>query len=231
MAIIQFEIIVNSRYNYMERQGNKDMKKIMTMVLAVFLLVSLAACKSSTPTKAVEEYLKSFQKSGFQVTMWYKMDPEEKEIVEDLVTGVEFRILGEEDWDGNKNLQEKAVKVEITGYDIGAGYRTYFENNGTETLKLLNETYTYEQLYEILQTDKARYEEIYLQANREYFKSVMEEVKAAGKTYTNNNCKFIAYYNSSEKEWAMNTNDHLAEYIDYVTGNMNSVMLEFQQGN
>ena len=52
----------------------------------------------------------------------------------------------------------------------------------------------------------------------------MEECKAAGKTYTCTDARFIAYYNTSEKEWLITINNHIAEYIDYVTDNLNSLM-------
>ena len=201
------------------------LKKTILFTLMISMLLTLTGCKNNSATKAVDEFMKDIQKSPFNITMWYKWDDSEyRYVIEDLVSGMEYKIVGETDYTENNRLQEKAVTVEITGYDIGGYYKKYLDNYINEVYKTLEKTYGVYELTVMHAENEEEFNKIFLEAAIEYFKTVMAECKAAGKTYTCTDAKFIAYYNTTEKEWLMSTNGHMAEYIDYVTNNLNSVL-------
>ena len=106
----------------------KNLKKVIILLLTVLMLVTVSGCKTRTATKAVDKYLKEVQKSPFNITMWFTLDSELRPVVEDLIAGFEYKILGEEDYESDSKLTQKAVSVEITGYDIGGYYEKIFYN-------------------------------------------------------------------------------------------------------
>ena len=67
------------------------------------------------------------------------------------------------------------------------------------------------ELDEMLKNDVEQFTNIYHGANRQYFKEVVKGFMEAGRTCTCNDAKIIAYY--------------IAQYVDYITGNLNSILL------
>lgn len=98
-----------------------------------------------------------------------------------------------------------------------------------EILKTLHNDYSYEEIYDMTTNDPEKYQELSVRAFLDYFKRVMADCKAAGKIYTSQNAKIIAYYNTVEKEWYISSNEHLPEHVDYITIYLNSVLAEFEQ--
>ena len=222
------------RMQYISEEGNKikDMvmkrlKKIIVFIITASMILTLTGCKNNSATKAVDEYLKEVQKSPFGITMWYSWDSDEyRHVLEDMISEIEYKIIEESDYKGNNNLQEKAVVVEITGYDIGGFYEKYLDNRAAKIMETLNKTYSNYELAVMHAQNPEEYQKMVLEVDLEYYKTVMAECKAAGKTYTCKDAKFIAYYNKTEKEWMMSVNSHLAEHIDYITNNLNSRFVE-----
>ena len=205
----------------------RKLKKTIVFTLLISLLLTLTACgKNTSATKAVDEYLKDIQKSPSGITMWINWaDKEYRNVIEDLVGGIEYKIVGETDHVGNKPLEEKDVTVELTGYDIGGYYEKYLDDHFVKIYEILNETYTDYELAVMHAENEDEYEKLILETDIAYFKTVMEECKAAGKTYTCMDATFITYYSTIEKEWAVSINNgRLAQYIDYVTNGFNSLL-------
>ena len=202
-------------------------EKTIIFTLMISMLLALTGCKNNSASKAVDEYLKHIQKNPFAITMWFTWpDPEYRYVIEDLISGMEYKIVEETDYSENNYLQEKAVIVEITGYDIGGYFEKYLDNNIDEVYEILKKTYSDYELTVMHAEDETEFQKILLDADIAYFKTVMEECKAVGKTYKCTDARFIAYYNTSEKEWLESINGHLTEDIDYVTNNLNSIIAE-----
>ena len=206
--------------------------KTIVFTLIISMLLALTGCKNSSATKAVDEYLKHVQESPYSITVWYKWnDDGYRHVLEDLISGMEYEILGESDYENGKRLQEKAVSVKIKGYDIGGFYEKYLDNRTDEVYAILKEKYTDYELATMNKEKPDEYQTILLEADLRYFKAVMEECKEAGKIYTCKDAMFIAYYSESEKEWLISANKHTPEYIDYITNNFNSILSEYASSN
>jgi hypothetical protein len=140
---------------------------------------------------------------------------------------MEYTIVGETDYESGNRIEEKAVSVEITGYDIGGYYKKYLDNRAHEGFSIMGETYSSVEMIKMRNEDPNGFTQTVIAADLEYFKTVMEECKEAGKTYECKDAQFIAFYSTAEKEWPISTNSNLASYVDYVTNGLNSVLLEY----
>ena len=222
------------------------MKKIVSLVLIVFMVFSLGGCRindiyqqviadtplqpavdtseqiiSETPEQAVDKYFKDIQQNSAEyIESW--IDPDYCQEIGQLIREIEYE-LGETKEEGkDPELGEcKSVQISLTGYDIKAYYQKYQENIAGEILPAMLEKYSLFDLIKTKRESDEKFQELFDATALEIFHKYMEECRQAGKTCHTEMGEYgvLTYKDSETNEWKPNPSA-LQHHINWFTNGL-----------
>jgi len=193
----------------------------LLIVFLVLLALTLTSCqKIKGPRETIDDYLKKAQTDPYSMTTFISdLNSEYRSQIEELMKEFEYEILDEAQIDGSESgAERKAYWVTFTGYDIGTYFRDFLTNSWADTLMLLGQDHSYEELNDMMENDPEQFNELFHAANLKVFTGYMNDCREAGKTYHTEEGQYgivVVKYKDPEK-WATNPMG-IPDHLDWIT--------------
>jgi len=207
----------------------------LLIVFLVLLVLTLTGChKIKGPRETIDDYLKEVQTNPYSMTTFISsLKSEYRSQIEDLLKEFEYEILDEIEIDDSESgAERKAYWVTFTGYDIGTYFKDFLDNSWADTLMLLGQDHSYEELNDMMENDPEQFNDLFHAANLKVFTGYMNDCREAGKTYHTEEGQYgivVVKYKDPEK-WATNPLAG-ANHLDWITNGVYTAWKDYKSSN